>query len=70
VLVVMEITAPGDKNEKEAKDVFLEALKEETTKDFTERFSSLDVIILFSESKISAYIRYRRLKKYLVKVLD
>jgi hypothetical protein len=68
VLVVVEITASGDESERGAKDVFLEALKEETTKDLAERFSGLNVMILFSENKISVHIRYRRLEEYLMKI--
>jgi hypothetical protein len=70
VLVVVETTAPGDESEREARDVFLEALKEETTKDLAERFSGLDVVTLSSEGKMSAHARYRRLEEYLVKASD
>ena len=69
-LVVIEITTPGDKSERETRDIFLETLKKKTTKDLAERFSDLNVIILFSENKMSAQTRYRRLKEYLMKISD
>jgi len=67
---VIEITTPGDKSERETRDIFLETLKKKTTKDLAERFSDLNVIILFSENKMSAQTRYRRLKEYLMKISD
>jgi hypothetical protein len=66
VLVVAEIITPYDESEKEAKDVFLREFKKETTKEFAERFSVLNVVAVSSEGRIFAFARYKRLKKRVI----
>jgi hypothetical protein len=70
VLVVVETTTPGIESDSEARDVLLAALKEETTKDLTERFSALGVVTVSSEGKASAQGCPQRLKDHLMKASD
>jgi hypothetical protein len=70
VLVVAETTKPCDESEKEAKDVFLGEFKKETTKEFAERFSALDVVTVSSEGRMSAHARYQRFEERVVQASD
>jgi hypothetical protein len=70
VLIVMKTTGTGIESEREAKNIILTALRQETTKDLAERFSALDVLALSSEGKCPPKPRYRRLEEWLIKTSD
>jgi hypothetical protein len=70
VLVVAEIVMPCAESEKEAKDVFLGEFKKETTKEFAERFSALDIVAVSSEGRMSAHARYKRLEERVMQASD
>ncbi|KAJ4514501.1 hypothetical protein HRR83_002587 [Exophiala dermatitidis] len=65
VVVVMEATDSGAESDKEASEVLLGALREETTKNPAERLSALEVVTVPHGGHC-----YRRLEEYLVRVLD
>jgi hypothetical protein len=68
--MIMKITGTGIESEREAKNIILTALREETTKDLAERFSALDAVALSSEGKSPPKPRYRRLEEWLIKTSD
>jgi hypothetical protein len=53
-----------------AKDVFLGEFKKETTKEFAERFSALDIVAASSEGRMSVHARYKRLEERVVQASD
>jgi hypothetical protein len=70
VIIVTESQTIGVADEDEAKIRFLSMLKDETTKDFSTRFSALDVLCIFPSGSISNAARFRPLKESLMKASD
>ena len=70
VIIVTESQTIGIADEVEAKIRFLSILKDETTKDFSIRFSALDVLYIFPSGSISNAARFRPLKESLIKASD
>ena len=70
VIIVTESQTTGVTDEDEAKIRFLSILKDETTKDFSTRFSALDVLCIFPSGTISNAARFRPLKESLMKASD
>lgn len=66
VVIVTEKILPGAESEKEARTALLWLLREETTKDLSERVSAIDVIALFPNGTISVEARHRLLKERLM----
>ncbi|KAI9765987.1 MAG: hypothetical protein M1840_006994 [Geoglossum simile] len=56
--------------ENEAREKFLRMVKEETTKDLSNQFSAIDVLSLFTDGRVSAQARHRRLKECLMNASD
>ena len=66
VVIVTEKLPPGAESEKEARTALLWLLREETTKDLSERVSAIDIIALFPNGTISVEARHRLLKERLM----
>ncbi|KKY29202.1 putative patatin-like phospholipase [Phaeomoniella chlamydospora] len=65
LLIVTEAQVPGPASDEEAKDVFLQVLREETVKGFQERFSTLEVVTVLPEGTTSASEpHYDRLREH------
>lgn len=70
VIIVSDSISPEAGKEKQAREVFLSMLREETTKDLFEYFSAVDVVALLPEDQMSTQARHRRLKEHLMSVSD
>lgn len=70
VVIVTEKIPLGVESEREARKAFLWLLREETTKDLSEKISAIDIVALFPSNKISVEARHRRLKECLMNSSD
>jgi hypothetical protein len=70
VIIVTDKVPPGADSEKEARKAFLWLLREETTKDLSGKFSSIEIVALFPVGKMSVEARHRRLKERLLNASD
>ena len=70
IIIITESQTIGIADENEAKIRFLSILKDKTTKDFSTRFSALDVLYIFLSGNISNITRFKPLKESLIKALD
>jgi len=70
VVIVTDKISPGTDVEKEARQVFLWMLEEETTEDLLQYISAIDVVALFPGGTMSAEARYRRVKERLMEGSD
>lgn len=61
---------PGIESENKVKKTFLYLLKKETVKNLSNKILAIDIIALLPNNKMSAKARYRRLKEYLINILD
>ena len=57
-------------SENKARKTFLYLLKEETVKNLSNKILAINIVALLPNSKISPKARYRRLKEYLINILD
>jgi len=60
----------GIESENKARKTFLYLLREEIVKNLSNKILAVNIITLLPNSKISAKARYRRLKEYLINILD
>jgi hypothetical protein len=70
VVIVTEKIPPGTQREKEARKAFLWLLREETSRDLSERISDIQVVALLPDRRVSPKARYRRLKERLLNGSD
>ena len=57
-------------SENKARKTFLYLLREEIVKNLSNKILVINIVALLPNSKISTKARYRRLKEYLINILD
>ena len=70
IIIVTESQTISAADEDEAKIRFFSILKDKMIKDFSTRFSALDILYIFPSGSISNAARFRPLKESLIKALD
>ena len=60
----------GIESENKARKTFLYLLREEIVKNLSNKILVINIIALLPNGKISPKARYRRLKEYLINILD